>query len=1319
MSADHEATDGHALQLPPSEVATNESPAGNGISADGAAHVHAEEDGEDGEGDEEDEEDEEPKLKYAKLTGSLTGVYRNGDSTSAFAVAGDKMVMGTHSGSVHVLSLPSLQGLRSWRAHTATITSVSVSPTPPPPTTVRSEKGETSVLTAGGSPAASVRTQSTQPRTPQAARQQQTPAVPSTPSNLIYIATSSLDGHVCVSSLIDQKDVLLRNFARPINAVALSPDYRNDRHYLSGGLAGQLVLTVGGQAGVSADANTNSGLAGASSGWLSTLTGGLAGESVGKDTVLHAGEGSIATIKWSASGRWVVWVNEEGIKIMRSHLRLDSEASEDAWKRIAHASKPNKTSWTGMAAVWKARCEWVNDKTLEEDVVGAEESREAVNGTKVNGNGTVKSTASGKRAKQVEKLVVGWGDTAWLLHVYEGGTSHNGQRQVGSADIIHKLQFRDCIVSGISLYTPSLVAILAYRTRDDDDKLIEPPTDTPAKVGRQRHRRTGLAPQLRLVNIKDGEEVDVDELSISRFETLSAQDYHLATFYMPAPIPEKAIKDQGRGALQAVWEASGGGYAERLFASGASVMSGGSSGPDEKTGRPSVTSPKSSVRGVTPTVPQPARKVIDAHPYMETAGLKLIMQSPYDCVLSIKRDKTDHLEWLTEHGRYAEAWQLLDSHPEIIDSSDRQQPYTTSASVPSTPSQRANQDSLADFFADTSDSQSSTAAGGLPGCNAASQKEKRRIGELWLQRLITAGQWGEAGRVAGQVLGSSPRWEHWVWTFAQANKFDEITPFIPTAAQPPLPSLVYEVVLGHYIQADRPRLKELLDVWDPVDLGYDVGSVVTAIEEKLQSRQVHEESVEGVERGRDWKILMEGLAKLYLACGRSREALRCYVRTQNGEAAMGLIRDGGMVEAVGEDIPGLLMLRVTRDQMQSATVAELEEASTEALQLLVEEAHRGTIPPATVIQQLEHQGPSFQPLLFVYLRALWNGPASKDDANHPQQLAPRRGRNDRRVDEGHALVEDHADLAVRLFAAYDRTLLLTFLRASEVYSYERAAQLCEQRHYVPELVYILSKTGQTKRALHLIIGELGDVKQAIEFAKANGELWDDLLEYSMHRPRFIRGLLEEVGTSFVEPVEIVRRIPEGLEIEGLREGIQKLVREYEIQFSISEGVARVLTGEVAVGMDTLRAGRRKAVRFEIVLERHGAGDVDLAVRDVPTRVSGGGEVLKMGKRKAVVKSVRPGHCVGCGDGFSEGEREPLLGFACGHVYHLSCLLRANPATADEDAIERLLVQLRNKGPDGSGGGYAGRGVGAKVAHAQVIKKAVRGGCQFCVVPDGA
>jgi len=44
------------------------------------------------EASEEEDDEEEPRLKYASLTKHLTPVYRNGDATSAFLVAGDKMV---------------------------------------------------------------------------------------------------------------------------------------------------------------------------------------------------------------------------------------------------------------------------------------------------------------------------------------------------------------------------------------------------------------------------------------------------------------------------------------------------------------------------------------------------------------------------------------------------------------------------------------------------------------------------------------------------------------------------------------------------------------------------------------------------------------------------------------------------------------------------------------------------------------------------------------------------------------------------------------------------------------------------------------------------------------------------------------------------------------------------------------------------------------------------------------------------------------------------------------------------------------------------
>jgi vacuolar protein sorting-associated protein 41 len=176
--------------------------------------------------------------------------------------------------------------------------------------------------------------------------------------------------------------------------------------------------------------------------------------------------------------------------------------------------------------------------------------------------------------------------------------------------------------------------------------------------------------------------------------------------------------------------------------------------------------------------------------------------------------------------------------------------------------------------------------------------------------------------------------------------------------------------------------------------------------------------------------------------------------------------------------------------------------------------------------------------------------------------------------------------------------------------------------------FILSKTGQTKRALFLIIDKLGDVSQAIQFVKEQDDqdLWDNLLDYSMDKPRFIRGLLEEVGTS-IDPITLVRRIPEGLEIEGLREGIGRMVREYEIQHSISDGVARVLRGEVATGMDQLRAGQKRGVKFDIVDEEEPLG------LEVLTELPDTSEHDEGQEEPQDAPEARSGCCVKCGKPF--------------------------------------------------------------------------------------
>lgn len=65
---------------------------GNNLAADNGAVEKEEGQADNDEDEDEEDEEEEPKLKYARLTGSLSSIYRNEDSTSAFTIAGDKMV---------------------------------------------------------------------------------------------------------------------------------------------------------------------------------------------------------------------------------------------------------------------------------------------------------------------------------------------------------------------------------------------------------------------------------------------------------------------------------------------------------------------------------------------------------------------------------------------------------------------------------------------------------------------------------------------------------------------------------------------------------------------------------------------------------------------------------------------------------------------------------------------------------------------------------------------------------------------------------------------------------------------------------------------------------------------------------------------------------------------------------------------------------------------------------------------------------------------------------------------------------------------------
>lgn len=565
----------------------------------------------------------------------------------------------------------------------------------------------------------------------------------------------------------------------------------------------------------------------------------------------------------------------------------------------------------------------------------------------------------------------------------------------------------DCIISGLSLYTPTLLLVLAYitpeeQTEDENQKGNKSKASTSSEPrGGIRHRQNALSPELRLIDLNTSQEVDTDTLTVSRYERLSATDYHLgilpATRAQPVAPTSRGTLEALSGMGSGLWNATL--NATSLLSSAASVRSNGSNGSDARQ------STSSTLQG---------RPVPAVHPDINAQGMKIFIHSPYDCILGTKRDLTDHLSWLLEHEKNQQAWELIDRHPEVISAS----PEKLAEIGPETPDKSQPKD---DFYED--DESIADAASKL--INSSVEKEKRRIGELWVQQLIKADDWVTAGKVCGKVLTTPKQWEDWVYVFVGKDKFDEITNFIPTLPmKPPLKSEIYEVILGHYIATDRPRAKELLDTWSP-DL-FDIQSVTTVLENQLKYRDVRVDSIENGEVGRDWRIVMESLGKLHVAGGRPRDALKCYIKLQDADTAMALIKEYHLVDAVSDDIPSLILLRVSKEQAKSAPIEELREATSEAIGLLVTEAEHGIVRPDVVVQQLEDKK---MPLyLFFYLSALWRG-----DGITETQLETK----ERLLVESRSLVDDHGDLAVHLFATYDRDLLMDFLKSSMSYTFEK------------------------------------------------------------------------------------------------------------------------------------------------------------------------------------------------------------------------------------------------------------------------------------------
>lgn len=73
---------------------------------------------------------------------------------------------------------------------------------------------------------------------------------------------------------------------------------------------------------------------------------------------------------------------------------------------------------------------------------------------------------------------------------------------------------------------------------------------------------------------------------------------------------------------------------------------------------------------------------------------------------------------------------------------------------------------------------------------------------------------------------------------------------------------------------------------------------------------------------------------------------------------------------------------------------------------------------------------------------------------------------------------------------------------------------------------------------------------------------------------FIRGLLENVGAE-IDPIRLIRRIKNGLEIPGLKPALIKILQDFNLQISLLEGCQTILHGDSADLARTLHQDQTK------------------------------------------------------------------------------------------------------------------------------------------------
>lgn len=476
------------------------------------------------------------------------------------------------------------------------------------------------------------------------------------------------------------------------------------------------------------------------------------------------------------------------------------------------------------------------------------------------------------------------------------------------------------------------------------------------------------------------------------------------------------------------------------------------------------------------------------------------------------------------------------------------------------------------------------------------------VGSRYLDHLLAEKKYGEAASLCPKILrGSASAWERWIIRFAQLRQLPVLVPYLPTE-NPRLSDTLYELAL--VALATNPAYhKEFLSAvksW-PRSI-YSVLPVLSEIEPQLRASMMTDS-------------LKEALAELYVRTGQNEKAFSLYADLLNPEV-FDFIEKHNLHDAIREKVVQLMMLDSKR-----------------ATSVLIQQ--RDLITPSDVVSQLLRAGDKcdFRYLLYLYLHSLF-------------EVNPHAGR-------------DFHDMQVELYADYDTKMLIPFLRSSQHYTLEKAYEICVRKGFLKEQAFILGRMGNTKQALAVIINQLGDMEEALEFASMQNddEVWEELIKQSTQRPEMV-GMLLEHTVGNLDPLHIVNMVPEGLEIPRLRDRLVKIITDYRTETSLRHGCNDILKADIVNLLVKYYKEARQGVYLSNEEDESRAKRDDNRMAEALTRAPSLRHIELKSKTRA------GGRCCMCFDPLTIQNVSVVVFFCC-HAYHMTCYVDSSNTFNDE------------------------------------------------------